>query len=116
MAADFYDKAFADCPHIKTPVRATYSNHVFHQYTIVVKNIDRDELHRFLALKKIPSMIYYPVPSHRQKMFSHFNTASMDMPVTDWLCERVLSLPMHSELEEEQLNYISYNVLEFANR
>jgi len=116
MAADFYDRAFADCPNIKTPVRATYSNHVFHQYTIVVENVNRDELHQFLAQKKIPSMIYYPVPSHRQKMFSHFNTASMHMPVTDWLCQRVISLPMHTELDEEQLNYISYNVLEFANR
>jgi len=116
MAADFYDKAFADCPHIKTPARAIYSNHVFHQYTIVMKNVNRDELHKFLAQKKIPSMIYYPVPSHRQKMFSHFDTASMDMPVTDWLCERVLSLPMHTELDEEQLKYISHNVLEFANR
>ena len=115
-AADFYDKAFADCPNIKTPVRASYSNHVFHQYTIVVENVNRGELHKFLAEKKIPSMIYYPVPSHRQKMFSHFNTASTSMPVTDWLCERVLSLPMHTELDEEQLNYISYNVLEFANR
>lgn len=116
VAADFYDKAFSDCPKIKTPVRASYSNHVFHQYTLILENVDRNELHKFLAGQKIPSMIYYPVPAHRQKMFSHFNSASVELPVTDWLCERVLSLPMHTELDEEQLNYISYNVLEFVNR
>ncbi len=115
-AADFYDKAFTGSPKIKTPFRASYSNHVFHQYTIILENINRDELHKFLAEQKIPSMIYYPVPAHRQKMFAQFNTASMDMPVTDWLSERVISLPMHTELDEEQLNYISYKVLEFVNR
>jgi len=115
-AADFYDNAFEHCTKIKTPSRAAYSNHVFHQYTIILENVDRDELHKFLAKEKIPSMIYYPVPCHRQKMFSQFNTASLDIPVTDWLSERVISLPMHTELDEEQLNYISHKVLEFVNR
>jgi len=120
-AADFYDRAFADCAKIKTPFRASYSNHVFHQYTIILENVNRpasyrDELHKFLSAQRIPSMIYYPVPAHRQKMFAQFDTLSMDMPVTDSLAERVISLPIHTELDEEQLNYISYKVLEFINK
>jgi dTDP-4-amino-4,6-dideoxygalactose transaminase len=115
-AADFYDKAFAGCSKIKTPYRAPYSNHVFHQYTIILEDTNRDELHKFLTEQKIPSMIYYPVPAHRQKMFAEFNSAASDMPVSDWLAERVISLPMHTELDEEQLNYITYKVLEFVNR
>jgi len=116
QAAAFYDNAFADCPKIKTPFRAWYSNHVFHQYTVILEGVDRDELHKFLTEQKIPSMIYYPVPAHRQKMFEQYNTSNLKMPVTDWLTERVISLPMHTELDEEQLNYISSRVLEFINR
>ena len=115
-AADFYDKAFEEQAKIKTPFRASYSNHVFHQYTILVEGANRDELNTFLSEQNIPSMIYYPVPGHRQKMFEHFNTSALDLPVTDWLTKRVISLPMHTELDEEQLNYISDKVLEFVNR
>jgi len=116
QAAAFYDNAFADCRKIKTPFRASYSNHVFHQYTVILEGVDRDELHKFLTEQKIPSMIYYPVPAHRQKMFEQYTTSNLKMPVTDWLTERVISLPMHTELDEEQLNYISSRVLEFINR
>src|SRR6476620_12383554 len=115
-AAAFYDNAFADCAKIKTPFRASYSNHVFHQYTIILEGANRDELHKFLSEQKIPSMIYYPVPAHQQKMFAQYNSSTLDMPVTDWLTQRVISLPMHTELDEEQLNYISSKVLEFVNR
>ena len=114
-AADFYDQAFAGCSKIKTPCRASYNDHVFHQYTIILEGVNRDELHKFLADQKIPSMIYYPVPAHRQKMFAQFNSSLKDMPVTDWLTERVISLPIDTELDEEQLNYISHKVLEFIN-
>jgi dTDP-4-amino-4,6-dideoxygalactose transaminase len=116
QAANFYDHAFASSSKIKTPARAPYSNHVFHQYTLTLEGVDRDELHKFLAEQKIPSMIYYPVPAHRQKMFDYLNSATLEMPVTDWLTERVISLPMHSELDDEQLLYISRKVLEFVNR
>jgi dTDP-4-amino-4,6-dideoxygalactose transaminase len=114
--ADFYDKAFAGNPKIKTPSRAAYSTHVFHQYTIVLEGASRDELNTFLAEKSIPSMIYYPVPGHKQKMFAHFNVDSQVMPVTDWLTERVISLPVHTEMDEEQLNFITSNVLAFINK
>ncbi len=115
-AADFYDKAFANHPQIKTPFRADYSNHVFHQYTLILEGVDRNGLNEFLAQRKIPSMIYYPVPGHKQKMFEQFNVASQTMPVTDWLTERVISLPIHTELDEEQLSFITTNVLEFVNK
>lgn len=114
--ADFYDKAFAANPKIKTPYRAAWSRHVFHQYTLILEGADRNKLKQFLADSNIPSMIYYPVPGHKQKMFQHFNTASMVMPVTDWLTERVISLPIHTEMDDEQLNYISSKVLEFVNK
>ncbi|MBS1620585.1 MAG: DegT/DnrJ/EryC1/StrS family aminotransferase [Bacteroidetes bacterium] len=115
-AADFYDKAFANHQKIKTPFRANYSNHVFHQYTLILEGVERNGLNEFLAKRNIPSMIYYPVPGHKQKMFSQFNTSSQVMPVTDWLTDRVISLPIHTELDEEQLNFITSNVLEFVNQ
>jgi dTDP-4-amino-4,6-dideoxygalactose transaminase len=120
-AADFYDQAFINSSKIRTPFRASWCKHVFHQYTIILENVNspdshRDELHEFLAEQKIPSMIYYPVPAHRQKMFSRFNSSSQNMPVTDWLTERVISLPIHTELDEEQQDYIVGKVIEFVNR
>ncbi len=114
-AADFYDKAFANHPKITTPNRAAYSHHVFHQYTVLLNDVNRDGLKEFLAAEKIPAMIYYPVPGHKQKMFEHFNTASLEMPVTDWLTQRVISLPIHTELDEEQLNFITSNILSYLN-
>jgi UDP-2-acetamido-2-deoxy-ribo-hexuluronate aminotransferase len=115
-AADYYDNAFANHPKITVPFRESYSHHVFHQYTLLLEGVDRDGLNAFLATKNIPSMIYYPVPAHRQKMFAAFGGASYHLPVTDWLTERVISLPMHTELDEEQLQYISSSVLEFINK
>jgi UDP-2-acetamido-2-deoxy-ribo-hexuluronate aminotransferase len=114
--ADFYDKAFAGNSKIKTPSRAAYSTHVFHQYTLVLEGASRDGLNTFLAEKSIPSMIYYPVAGHKQKMFAHFKVDSQVMPVTDWLTERVISLPVHTEMDEEQLNFITSNVLAFINK
>jgi dTDP-4-amino-4,6-dideoxygalactose transaminase len=81
----------------------------------VLKNVDRDGLNKYLAENKIPSMIYYPVPSHRQKMFDAFGGSAYNLPVTDWLTERVISLPIHTELEADQLEHISTHVLNFIN-
>ena len=120
-AADYYDKAFANHPKIATPFRADYSKHVFHQYTLVLQNDDssgsyRDALYAFLSENNIPSMIYYPLPAHRQKMFERLGGSDYNLPVTDWLTGRVISLPMHTELEEEQQKFITDKVLEFINR
>jgi UDP-2-acetamido-2-deoxy-ribo-hexuluronate aminotransferase len=114
-AADFYDLAFSGNKKITVPFRAPWSYHVFHQYTILLEGADRDALSGYLAEKQVPSMIYYPVPGHKQKMFEQFGTASQVMPVTDWLTSRVISLPIHTELDQEQLEYITKHVLEFVN-
>lgn len=114
--ADAYDNAFAGHSRITTPYRAIYSDHVFHQYTLLLEGVNRDGLNEFLAEHKIPSMIYYPVPGHKQKMFEHLNTATISLPVTDWLTERVISLPVHTEMEEDQMKFITSKVLEYINR
>lgn len=114
-AADFYDKAFAGNAKITTPYRADYCKHVFHQYTLILENVDRDSLSAFLTENNVPNMIYYPVPAHRQKMFSAFGGSNFNLEKTDWLTHRVLSLPIHTELDEEQLKFITGKVLEFVN-
>lgn len=113
--ADGYDKAFAGNKKISTPFRAAYGTHVFHQYTLLLEGVSRDGLNSFLAANGIPSMIYYPVPGHKQKMFEEFNTASVSMPVTDWLTERVISLPVHTEMDKEQQDFIISKVLSYVN-
>lgn len=112
-AASYYDNYFSAYSQLKTPVRNTYSKHVFHQYTLQLEGIDRNALSTFLAEREIPSMIYYPVPAHRQKMFSAFGSENTSLPVTDWLTGRVLSLPIHTELQDEQLEYICSSIAEF---
>ena len=114
-AADYYDKAFAGHPKLTVPFRASYGKHVFHQYTLILNNADRDALHQYLADNNVPSMIYYPVPCHKQKMFEAFGGSNYDLPVTDWLTERVISLPIHTELDEEQQDFIISKVLAFLN-
>ena len=116
QAAAFYDQAFAGHPAITTPAPAAYSSHVYHQYTILLEGVDREGLKKYLAEQGIPAMIYYPVPGHRQKMYEQFNVASLDLPVTDWLTQRVISLPIHTELDEEQLAYITTHVLAYINQ
>lgn len=114
-AADFYDQAFSGNDKIRVPYRAPWSYHVFHQYTLVLEGADRDALSQYLAEKQIPSMIYYPVPGHRQKMFEQSGIPATEMPVTDWLTSRVISLPIHTEMDQEQLEYITRNILAFVN-
>jgi dTDP-4-amino-4,6-dideoxygalactose transaminase len=119
-AADFYDKAFAGNKKLTTPYRADYCKHVFHQYTLIL-NVDnpvsyREKLVNFLAENNIPSMLYYPVPAHKQKMFASFGGADFILEKTDWLTERVFSLPIHTELDEEQQTFITGKVLEFLNK
>ncbi|MBS1744227.1 MAG: DegT/DnrJ/EryC1/StrS family aminotransferase [Bacteroidetes bacterium] len=115
-AADYYDKAFAGNKKIEIPYRDKNNTHVFHQYTLILHDVNRDALHAFLAEKGVPSMIYYPVPAHRQKMFDAFGGSSYKLDITDWLTERVISLPIHTELDEAQQAFIVSQVLEFINR
>lgn len=116
-AAAYYNQGFADHAGITTPAVATYSTHVYHQYTLQVDGRQiRDGLSSFLAEKGIPSMIYYPVPCHRQKMFEAFGGSQFELPVTDWLTDRVISLPMHTELDQEQQDFVINHVLQYLNR
>ena len=120
-AADYYDNAFAGHEKITTPHRAGYCKHVFHQYTLTLENIDnpgsyRERLVNFLAENNIPSMLYYPVPSHRQKMFASSGAGDFMLAKTDWLTERVISLPIHTELDEEQQQFITGKILEFLDK
>lgn len=114
--ADHYDRAFSKNPHITAPFRAPYTNHVFHQYTLILNEVDRDGLNKWLADHNVPSMIYYPVPAHRQKMFDAFGGNQFQLKTTDWLTQRVISLPIHTEMDDDQLAYITGKVLEFVNR
>ena len=111
--ANYYDQFFAQFPQLKTPVRAENSTHVFHQYTLQVEGLNRDEMNKFLEERGVPSMIYYPVPAHRQKMFESFGSSSTVLPITDWLTERVISLPIHTEMKQEHLYIICNSVAEF---
>ena len=110
QAADCYDKAFAHNPNIKIPFRDPNSTHVFHQYTIQLNGIDRDILRQKLAEAGIPAMVYYPVPLHLQKAYQDPRYKEGDFPVSEHLAQCVLSLPMHTCLTEEQLQYITRTV------
>jgi len=114
-AANFYDEAFAGHPHLLIPKREENSTHVFHQYTLRVLNGKRNELQEFLASKEIPAMIYYPVALRKQKAYFQASNDA-DFKNTDKLLDQVISLPMHTELDEEQLKYITESVLEFMNK
>jgi len=111
--ANFYNEAFKDLDWLITPKTAQHSTHVFHQYTLVTKGIDRDELREFLTKKEVPAMIYYPVPLHLQKAYADERYNEVDFPVTESLCETVISLPMQTELTQEQMDYIVKSVKEY---
>jgi UDP-2-acetamido-2-deoxy-ribo-hexuluronate aminotransferase len=113
--AERYDKAFEDLTDILIPERATFSTHVFHQYTVKVKSGSRDELKKFLQSKNIPSMIYYPLPLHLQKAYRGYGYPEGSFPVSERLCEQVLSLPIHSEMKEDQQAFIIDNIINFFN-
>jgi len=112
-AAAYYDKAFANTPLITPPTRAPYSTHVFHQYTLQLPEDKRDGLKDYLHNNGIPSAIYYPIPLHRQNAYKHFKFYPKKLQTSLSLSKKVLSLPMHTELDEIQLDYITQKVLEY---
>jgi UDP-2-acetamido-2-deoxy-ribo-hexuluronate aminotransferase len=111
--ADKYDSAFAACNDLVVPEKVSSSTHIFHQYTLKVKNGKRDELKKFLELKNIPAMIYYPGPLHAQEAYKYLGYSDDAFPVTSALCKEVLSLPIHPDMDDDQLMYIIKNVLSF---
>lgn len=112
-AATYYDKALSEIDHIQTPHRCKNSTHVFHQYTLRIKNGKRDALKQYLDNEGIPNNIYYPVPLYEQKAFRHLSGAVDYLPVTDMLCKQVLSLPIHTEMTPEIQDYIISAILKF---
>jgi dTDP-4-amino-4,6-dideoxygalactose transaminase len=113
--AKFYSDAFANIAQIITPTVAKYSTHVYHQYTMQLNGVDRDKFIAHLSAKEIPCMIYYPVPGHLQKMFGEGKYADLNLPVTNSLTPVVCSLPIHTEMDSEQLNYVTEGVKSFFN-
>ncbi len=109
-AAAWYDAAFEDLSEVTVPCRSAFSTHIFHQYTLQLPSSRRDALKQWLQDRDIPSMVYYPGPLHLQKAYRDLGYGEGDLPVAEDLCSRVLSLPMHTELEKDQLEYISEQV------
>lgn len=114
-AASFYDTAFAKLDELIVPERQPNSSHVFHQYTLKVKAGKRDALQKYLSEKGIPTMIYYPLPLYRQEAFRQFVSNDFILPTTEDLCNEVLSLPVHTEMNDDILNFISSSVKSFFN-
>ncbi len=108
-----YDRAFADLPQLQVPVRQHNSTHVFHQYTLVLREGDRDALQAHLQTHGVPSMVYYPVPLYRQEAFQHYVPEGFSLPVTEYLCPRVFSLPIHTEMDEKTQEHIIQAVRSF---
>jgi len=106
-AAAFYDRELSGLPGITVPEISPFSTHIFHQYTLKIQGGERNSLRECLENEGIPSMVYYPVPLHMQKAYLHLGYSADDFPLTTSLSGEVLSLPMHTELDEEQLSYIT---------
>jgi dTDP-4-amino-4,6-dideoxygalactose transaminase len=113
--AEAYDAAFAQIPALTIPFRTPDSRHVFHQYTLKVAGGQRDALQAHLLHLGVPTMIYYPIPAHKQHMFAAFDVQDLQLPLTEQLCTEVLSLPIHTEMDEAQQQYIIDSVLSFFN-
>jgi dTDP-4-amino-4,6-dideoxygalactose transaminase len=114
--AAHYDKVLGAHPAITIPKRASGSTHVFHQYTVQLKGIDRDGLKNYLAEKEIPSMIYYPLPAHLQPIFAAFKLENLNLPVTEQLTKSVISFPIHTEMPQEHLDKICSEILNYCNQ
>lgn len=115
-AASYYDNFFSQIEGVSVPSRASYSDHVFHQYVMVVDGLDQFGLQEYLKEKEIPAMIYYPMPLHIQKAYDAEKYDDSDFEVCNYLCKNVIALPMHTELDEEQLEYICQSVKEFITK
>jgi dTDP-4-amino-4,6-dideoxygalactose transaminase len=124
MAAKKYNAAFKGIDAIITPhlsngcgetICDTCDCHVFHQYTLRVKGVDRDALVKHLNEKGIPCGVYYPIPLHKQKAYTDERYNEADFPVTNQLVKEVISLPMHTELDDEQIDFITSTIIKFIN-
>ena len=115
-AADFYDNELKNIQGLQIPFRSSTSTHVFHQYTLQIKNGKRDALKKYLESKNIPSMIYYPMPLNEQEAYKNISKTIGSLAVSKKLSETVLSLPMHTELNIAQLSFITQTVKDFFSK
>ncbi|AOW21595.1 DegT/DnrJ/EryC1/StrS family aminotransferase [Urechidicola croceus] len=115
-SAKKYNKAFENQPNIITPIESDFSTHVFHQYTLKVKNTDRDALVKHLNENDIPCGVYYPIPLHKQKAYVDSRYNEVNFTVTNQLVKEVISLPMHTELEDDQIEFITQTIINFVNK
>jgi UDP-2-acetamido-2-deoxy-ribo-hexuluronate aminotransferase len=115
-AAGYYDNALKGIHQVQLPKRMKQSTHIFHTYTLKVPVPDRDPLRDFLESRGVPTMVYYPVPMHLQKAYSSYGYREGDFPVSEELCGSVVSIPMHTELQEKQLEHICNSIVEFFKR
>ncbi|GMQ29513.1 DegT/DnrJ/EryC1/StrS family aminotransferase [Algoriphagus confluentis] len=113
QVADRYDQAFKNHTSIKIPKRASNSTHVFHQYTVQIEGADRDALKSYLQEKGIPTMIYYPIPVPKQQAYLRYGYQTGDFPVSESLCEKVLSFPIHTEMDPAQQDFIIDSILSY---
>lgn len=116
VLADFYDEALSGCLSVETPFRTQYSTHIFHQYTIKVRNGKRDALKKHLETTGVPAMVYYPGPLHQQEAYRYLGYTENDFPVTSGLCTEVLSLPMHPDMEQDQADHITSSIIKFFEK
>jgi len=114
-AATYYNNAFKNCTAIITPITSSFSTHVFHQYTLRIVNGKRNNLHEHLNSLQIPNAIYYPVALHKQKAYYNENVIENNYTNTNKLIEQVISLPMHTQLDKDQLEYITNTILNYIN-
>ncbi len=115
-AATRYDEALKNIDGIKIPFRSAFSTHVFHQYTLILEDVDRELFTRYLSSKGIPTMVYYPVPLHLQEAYRYLGYSRGDFKHTEYLCDHVISLPMHTELDKDQQDYIIGSIIEFFTK
>jgi dTDP-4-amino-4,6-dideoxygalactose transaminase len=108
--AETYDAELGDVPQLTIPARVPYSTHIFHQYTLILRDADRDQLRDYLNSKGIPVMVYYPLPLHLQHAYRDLGYRSGDFPVTESLSRTVFSIPMHTEMESDQIEYICHHI------
>ncbi len=116
IVAAYYDNHLAGHQELILPARKVYSNHVFHQYTIVLNGVDRDDLKKYLYEHGVPSMVYYPLPLYKQRAYSQYVEEGFTLENTELLCSSVLSLPIHTEMDESQLHYIVETVKDYFGK
>ncbi len=112
-AASIYDQLLSDIKQVQIPKRVKNSNHVFNQYTITIKDGSRNKLKLFLEERGIPAMVYYPVPLHLQMAYFKEPIQRGSFPISESLCDSVLSLPMHTELDLSTVEFISKQIQSF---